>query len=681
VSVYKLYVLGALSALLGGCGPSDHFASAESEDIGSVSQALCAATQLSVLSVTSSSSENAGTPATAAVDGNLGTRWSSAHSDPQWLRLDLGQVRYVDSLALNWETASAADYRVELSVDGVSWQTAKTITGALAGARTDTLTGLAYHTARYVRIYGTRRTSAWGYSLWEARVNGDANPSCASAGRSISARLEAESNDGMSGLAFEGTADAGGGQNAGWVDAGDYVQWQIEVPSSGSYKLSARSATTAAATLSFLVDGSAVANLSLPNTGGWQSWQTVTSGSVNLTAGTHTLRALFTSAGQNLNWVKVDAAANELEVGLWRIASRADRTTTTRSDADGVLRGADYTGHPRQQWRLRARGAERYELAHESTGQCLTAVGPQLQLGACGNSGIYWTLETLRARSEERPAVYRLRSPANTCLLPAGFGVTTVGACNGASDLYIEPVGYGERSRPMEFELRALMIVKQTTAIASPSSYATIPADRITAAQTSFTQHVATWIQRITDGRVRWVAESVISPDPFSNYAYEGTAYLPSAATQPADVQRYLTPRGKYDNATVFFTGGQVDGGWGWGPGASPESNYVLWATVNGGHVDASRWISWETEPTEVFIHEPLHGLEFLYGEYGVPLPDGYLHSAEAHGYAAENGYGWLPWYRDYYLGTVIGADDTYRGLGPRAFRLGTPRQLALTKP
>jgi hypothetical protein len=38
---------------------------------------------------TASSIENAGTPAAAATDGNTGTRWSSAFSDPQWLQVDL----------------------------------------------------------------------------------------------------------------------------------------------------------------------------------------------------------------------------------------------------------------------------------------------------------------------------------------------------------------------------------------------------------------------------------------------------------------------------------------------------------------------------------------------------------------------------------------------------------------
>ena len=40
---------------------------------------------------TASSTENAGTPAANATDGNTGTRWSSAFSDPQWIQVDLGQ--------------------------------------------------------------------------------------------------------------------------------------------------------------------------------------------------------------------------------------------------------------------------------------------------------------------------------------------------------------------------------------------------------------------------------------------------------------------------------------------------------------------------------------------------------------------------------------------------------------
>src|SRR5947207_1312967 len=54
---------------------------------------------------TASSLENASFPASNAVDGNTGTRWSSAFSDPQWLQIDLGSTKTICQAVLQWEAA------------------------------------------------------------------------------------------------------------------------------------------------------------------------------------------------------------------------------------------------------------------------------------------------------------------------------------------------------------------------------------------------------------------------------------------------------------------------------------------------------------------------------------------------------------------------------------------------
>src|SRR5262249_30419550 len=59
---------------------------------------------------TASSVEGAGTPASAAVDGDMATRWSSAWSDPQWLQLDLGANASVSGFSIAWEAAFATAY-------------------------------------------------------------------------------------------------------------------------------------------------------------------------------------------------------------------------------------------------------------------------------------------------------------------------------------------------------------------------------------------------------------------------------------------------------------------------------------------------------------------------------------------------------------------------------------------
>ncbi|MET9464642.1 discoidin domain-containing protein [Streptomyces sp. NPDC006544] len=119
---------------------------------------------------TASSTEGAGTPASAAVDGDNGTRWSSQFADPQWIQVDLGAPAQLSQVVLRWETAAGKAYRVELSTDGANWSTAYSTANGTGGVQTHDITG----TARYVRVYGTQRTTGYGYSLWEFQVYGTA---------------------------------------------------------------------------------------------------------------------------------------------------------------------------------------------------------------------------------------------------------------------------------------------------------------------------------------------------------------------------------------------------------------------------------------------------------------------------------------------------------------------------
>jgi F5/8 type C domain len=117
---------------------------------------------------TASSTENAGTPASAAVDGDTGTRWSSAFSDPQWLQVDLGASATISRVVLNWETAYATAYQIQVSADGSGWSTIYSTTTGAGGIETLNVSG----TGRYVRMYGTARHTQYGYSLWEFQVYG-----------------------------------------------------------------------------------------------------------------------------------------------------------------------------------------------------------------------------------------------------------------------------------------------------------------------------------------------------------------------------------------------------------------------------------------------------------------------------------------------------------------------------
>ena len=137
--------------------------------LGTMAHGARAATLLSQgKTATASSVENGSFPPSAAVDGNPGTRWSSAFSDPQWLQVDLGGTASVSQVVLQWEAAYATAFQIQTSADGTAWTTIYSTTTGTGGTQTLNVTG----TGRYVRMYGTARATPYGYSLWEFQVYG-----------------------------------------------------------------------------------------------------------------------------------------------------------------------------------------------------------------------------------------------------------------------------------------------------------------------------------------------------------------------------------------------------------------------------------------------------------------------------------------------------------------------------
>jgi cysteine-rich repeat protein len=121
--------------------------------------------------------------AARAIDGNTGTRWSSAYSDPQWIRVDLGGLRKVKRLILRWQTAASAVYDIQVSNDaGGPWTTVYQESAGTAAIKT--ITGLNA-SARYVRLFSTARVTQFGISLFELEVYGDVNSGCGTCGNGL----------------------------------------------------------------------------------------------------------------------------------------------------------------------------------------------------------------------------------------------------------------------------------------------------------------------------------------------------------------------------------------------------------------------------------------------------------------------------------------------------------------
>ncbi|WP_329000216.1 carbohydrate-binding protein [Kribbella sp. NBC_00709] len=106
------------------------------------------------------------------------------------------------------------------------------------------------------------------------------------------------------GVDLESTADTGGGYNLGWTSTGQWFHYTVNVATAGTYSVAMRVATPAAVTNALHVASASGTNLSgnvsLPSTGGWQNWSTVTT-QVNLPAGLQTLTVYQDNGGWNLN--------------------------------------------------------------------------------------------------------------------------------------------------------------------------------------------------------------------------------------------------------------------------------------------------------------------------------------------------------------------------------------------
>ncbi|ASB48751.1 carbohydrate-binding protein [Alkalitalea saponilacus] len=123
----------------------------------------------------------------------------------------------------------------------------------------------------------------------------------------IPAKIQAESYTLQYGTDTEATSDDGGGINVGWIDSGDWLVYAIDNKSDETeFQISFRLAAEAGGrNFDLYVDDVKVGTINVPNTGGWQIWQTVTS-DISLKQGQQYLKIVATSSGFNINYFDIE---------------------------------------------------------------------------------------------------------------------------------------------------------------------------------------------------------------------------------------------------------------------------------------------------------------------------------------------------------------------------------------
>ncbi|GHE66655.1 hypothetical protein GCM10014715_20300 [Streptomyces spiralis] len=115
----------------------------------------------------SSGDETPDFPASAANDGDPGTRWSSPVDDGAWWQVELARPVRLGQVVLHWQDAYASAYRIQVSADGRRWRTAASVTDGRGGRET---VRMDERDVRFVRVQGQKRATAYGYSLWSVEA-------------------------------------------------------------------------------------------------------------------------------------------------------------------------------------------------------------------------------------------------------------------------------------------------------------------------------------------------------------------------------------------------------------------------------------------------------------------------------------------------------------------------------
>ena len=164
-------------------------------------------------------------------------------------------------------------------------------------------------------------------------------------------KIEAESYSVMAGVATEGCSDTGGGLDVGWIDKGDYMVYPISIPTTGAYTIQYRVASpnnSVSLSADLNAGTTVLGTVNVPNTGGWQTWTTVTQ-TVTLNAGNYNFGINAGTGGFNLNWFSIDSVATGVKIEAESYSAMAGIMTESCSEGGlnvGAVDAGDWMVYP-----------------------------------------------------------------------------------------------------------------------------------------------------------------------------------------------------------------------------------------------------------------------------------------------------------------------------------------------
>ncbi|MEL7524072.1 MAG: carbohydrate-binding protein, partial [Cyanobacteria bacterium J06553_1] len=133
---------------------------------------------------------------------------------------------------------------------------------------------------------------------------------------------------------IEATGDVDGGFNVGWIQDGEFLTYDVNVPAAGEYNIVLRVGANADNQAIEVVAGEQAYTANFNSTGGWQTYGDVIVGNVNLAAGAQEIRLNMKSSDFNFNYFElvptaefVDETAPTATLNTIEMTKQPDTTT------------------------------------------------------------------------------------------------------------------------------------------------------------------------------------------------------------------------------------------------------------------------------------------------------------------------------------------------------------------
>ncbi len=145
----------------------------------------------------------------------------------------------------------------------------------------------------------------------------------------------------------DASSEAVEGKVIGWPAAGEWLEYTIDVQTSGKYDVNVRFASdnnAGGGPFYFEIDGDKISpDISLTNTNGWNEWQTKTINNVELSKGKHILRLVITNGEFNLAKMTFSRSA---DLGYTKPVSNAGNNVVVVLPSSATTLDGTLSNHP-----------------------------------------------------------------------------------------------------------------------------------------------------------------------------------------------------------------------------------------------------------------------------------------------------------------------------------------------